>query len=124
MHTTTGHNPMTADKERPYSVFAGAGETELSAVEGASSGACPLAPAAGAGEPRAAKTSFARVPNGERAMKGKAPADGAGWCSCWVPGLEQSPNLSKVDRSALTRRRPCPPPCPCPWPRARLFHTG
>uniref|UniRef100_A0A452SB25 Uncharacterized protein n=1 Tax=Ursus americanus TaxID=9643 RepID=A0A452SB25_URSAM len=54
----------TADKERPYSVFAGAGGTELSAVEGASSGACPLAPVAGAGEPRAAKTSFARSISG------------------------------------------------------------
>lgn len=55
---------MTADKERPYSVLAGAGGTELSAVEGASSGACPLAPVAGAGEPRAAKTSFARSISG------------------------------------------------------------
>lgn len=42
---------MTVDKERPYSVFAGAGGKALSAVEGASSEACPLAPVAGAGEP-------------------------------------------------------------------------
>ncbi|VCW68596.1 unnamed protein product, partial [Gulo gulo] len=63
-HTTTGHDPTTADRERPYSGFAGAGGTELSAVEGASSGACPLAPAAGAGELRAAKTSFARSISG------------------------------------------------------------
>jgi hypothetical protein len=55
---------MTVDKERPYSVFAGAGGTALSAVEGASSEACPLAPVAGAGEPRAAKTSFARSISG------------------------------------------------------------
>lgn len=55
---------MTADKERPYSVLAGAGGTALSAVGGASSEACPLAPVAGAGEPRAAKTSFARSISG------------------------------------------------------------
>lgn len=55
---------MTVDKERPYSVFAGAGGTALSAVEAASSEACPPAPVAGAGEPRAAKTSFARSISG------------------------------------------------------------
>ncbi|KFR03178.1 hypothetical protein N306_01937, partial [Opisthocomus hoazin] len=105
----------------PYSVFAGAAGTELSAVEETSSRACPLVTLAGVVVPRAAKTSFARSMSGVL----KVPSSilkSSFWEGTWR-GNEISRNLSEVKcAKVLTRRRLCPPPCLCPWLLGRTCH--